>query len=563
MRRSRRFAAALRPSAVVAAACLLLGGLVACTDAPPGEVGGTGPGSSTGTNDGVITMSAPWETTYAQNWNPFSTADTGPGQWFYESLVRVKLSDGTVAPWLAEKWEFSPDGKQVTFHLQPKATWSDGKPVTSDDVVFSLELPLKYPELDTGNATYTKVTKVDEKTFTVTWDEPAYTRLIDLFYPRQIVPKHIYGAVKPQTYLDKQPVGSGPVVVDSFSPQQVTMKLRDDYWGGAFPMKKVRWVVSSESSGQGLISNGTIDVTAGIANVKQFVQTDPKHHQLFLQADGSLNAIVFNAAKPPFNDVNLRRAMASAVAIDEIRKLGEAKSPRTFPPASASGLNPAVYKDVIPDKYLDRPGSGDPEAARAALRAGGYTVANGQLLKSGQPVKLDFLINLVDKGAKNLGTLLVQQLKRNLDLDIKLVTLPEDLYSAATRKGDFTMISGSYGTGRGVYWTYRHFSDELLKPLGQEADGNLGRYADPQFDKLVADYAATGDQTKQKDIAAQLQDRFADQVPAVPLMATGGELVMTSKNWTGWPADDNLDHVPSIGIGADMILVLKDLKPAG
>src|SRR5689334_14075933 len=167
--------------------------------------------NNSGEASDTITLSAPWEVTYGENWNPFSVVSLGgngggggPGlTWVYEMLVRVRLGDGSIAPWLAQSWDFSEDGKTVTFHLQPDATFADGSPVTADDVVYSLNVPLEYPELDPIAVQYTSVEKVDDKTVNVTWPDPAYSRLVDLFYPTMIVPVATYGDEDPRTFIDK------------------------------------------------------------------------------------------------------------------------------------------------------------------------------------------------------------------------------------------------------------------------------------------------------------------------------------------------------------------------
>jgi len=316
-----------------------------------------------------------------------------------------------------------------------------------------------------------------------------------------------------------------------------------------------------------MISNGTLDATCCIANYKQFVSSDPDTHELYMQPDGSMGAIMFNTAAAPFDDVNLRRAIASAVNIGEVQKLGEAKSPETFPPATISGLNPDVFGEFVSAQYAERSETADVTAAEDALSAGGYTVEDGALVKDGEKVPLKLMINLADTSfgdAKSLGALLVQQFKENLGVDVDLVPLAQDAFSDRTAKGDFGMYASSlaFGSGRGLYWSYRYFGKEFLAPIGEAASGNNGRFKDPAYDDLLSQLANTADEAEQKDIAAKIQDEFVSQMPAVPLITAGGQLVLNSTKWTGWPSDDELDHVPSIGNGPDFILTMMDLKPA-
>jgi len=67
----------------------------------------------------------------------------------YETLIYSNNFTGEIIPWLASNYEWSHDYKKVTFSLRKNVTWSDGKPFTADDVVFTLELLKKFPALDT------------------------------------------------------------------------------------------------------------------------------------------------------------------------------------------------------------------------------------------------------------------------------------------------------------------------------------------------------------------------------------------------------------------------------
>ncbi|MEM3704209.1 MAG: ABC transporter substrate-binding protein, partial [Candidatus Bathyarchaeia archaeon] len=80
--------------------------------------------------------------------NPLlSVRDVGLSMWImpllYEPLV-LRLSNGTVVPWLAKSWEISEDGLKYTFHLDERAKWSDGKPLTARDVELTWNLTMKY-----------------------------------------------------------------------------------------------------------------------------------------------------------------------------------------------------------------------------------------------------------------------------------------------------------------------------------------------------------------------------------------------------------------------------------
>lgn len=151
--------------------------------------------------------------------NPYLNTGTEtimPARNIFDQLVRADL-DFTITPQLAESWEVSPDGKTYTFHLFKNATWHDGKPVTSEDVTWSiLEATAKYhPRLATlFRGAVKDVRTPDEKTAVVQLNEPFAPLLLILASGGgpSILPKHIYGDGQDfKTHpANLKPIGSGP-----------------------------------------------------------------------------------------------------------------------------------------------------------------------------------------------------------------------------------------------------------------------------------------------------------------------------------------------------------------
>ncbi len=151
--------------------------------------------------------------------NPYFNTGTEtitPARNIFDQLVQADLSF-TIKPQLAESWEVSPDGKSYTFHLFKNATWHDGKPVTSEDVKWSiLEATAKYhPRLATlFRGAVKDVLTPDEQTAVVQLNEPFAPLLLILAAGGgpSILPKHIYGDGQDfKTHpANLKPVGSGP-----------------------------------------------------------------------------------------------------------------------------------------------------------------------------------------------------------------------------------------------------------------------------------------------------------------------------------------------------------------
>jgi peptide/nickel transport system substrate-binding protein len=153
-------------------------------------------------------------TTYPRNFNVVgpATQKTPGASLIYEPLVRTDYSDGaTTKPWLAESWEYTDGGATLEFTIRDDVTFSDGKPLTADDVVFSLDLPLDQPAFNIAGVTYTGVEKTGDRTVAVHFGGPAYSELNQFANPQlPMVPKHIWAAQDLNTWTNPDPVGTGP-----------------------------------------------------------------------------------------------------------------------------------------------------------------------------------------------------------------------------------------------------------------------------------------------------------------------------------------------------------------
>src|SRR5712692_4752637 len=96
-----------------------------------------------------LTMLANEQDAYTQNFNPYSPGViSGTQGLIYETLLNINRLDGTVKPWLASSYELASDAQSIPFRLREGVNCSDGQPVTSDDVVFTLQLIQKTPSIE-------------------------------------------------------------------------------------------------------------------------------------------------------------------------------------------------------------------------------------------------------------------------------------------------------------------------------------------------------------------------------------------------------------------------------
>jgi len=186
--------------------------------------------------------------------NPWRATQNMHQMMVFESLVRRSACGNDYFPYLAASWEVSADGLTYTFQVRDTSVWSDGTPLTMDDVIFSFARRLVYPvfvpaaftfiegaqDVMNGYARYPSGVQADGWTLTVTLTQPR----ID-FMPAvpqlAILPRHLLGHVDNMLEFDRDPfwlnpVGSGPYVIDVVNPDNFfTVVLRDDYVGAYSP----------------------------------------------------------------------------------------------------------------------------------------------------------------------------------------------------------------------------------------------------------------------------------------------------------------------------------------
>ncbi len=141
-----------------------------------------------------------------------SVASGNASGFINEPLVQVDyVRSNYVIPWLAQSWAWSNGNKTLTWHLRQGVKWSDGKPFSSADVLFSYELMKKYPALNGNGIQFQSVSAPNASTVVLNFAAPEELNF-DPIGSLIIVPQHIWSKVKnPTTFADADPVGTGPV----------------------------------------------------------------------------------------------------------------------------------------------------------------------------------------------------------------------------------------------------------------------------------------------------------------------------------------------------------------
>lgn len=499
--------------------------------------------------------------TWTQNFNLFSptaTAVTPGTAFFYEPLVRLnRVSAGQVMPYLAESWDFNDEGTELTFNLRKDVTWNDGEPFTAEDVAFTWNLVLsgetnaKYP--------FNAVEAVDEYTIKVTYDIPSFTDLTR-FNVRRILPKHIWESQDVAAWTNPEPVGTGPFVLEAFSPQQVSLKVRDGYWGGATKgVQSVKILALSSDAAKDALKKGDIDFgTLGWENgQEEYVSLDPENHEYNFYPVGGCDGIFFNTSVAPYDDKAVRRALRNSL---DLRAAADAVKVGYDVPTIA-GFDANVYADVLAANQEHKP---DPEGAKAELAAAGWSVENGQLVKDGQSYSLRYDVYQPYTEWVLTGRLLAAQWKEVFGLEVQVNELADQPYSDVSDSGEYGMISGSPVYGGPVFDTATGWDSRKVGPKDDNAQGNNAFYKNTRIDEIADELSgieAGTDPNRERELAIELQEIFTEEAPFIATATAGWKAVINKKRWVNWPVMGETDFVPNNTLPADAILNLLNLEP--
>lgn len=283
---------------------------------------------------------------------------------FFEAPIRIN-DDGEFEPWLAESWELAEDGLSVTLHLRQGVMFHNGREMTADDVVWSVDYarnPDLGHHLSDRFQTSTGAEKIDDYTVRLTYSERTASQLDG------IARLYIFPEEAAET-LDTEPVGTGPFKFVEWIPgDSMTAERFEDYWREGLPYldRVVVRPIPDEQARLVNLNSGSIDALmfvplsekAGLSEEEGLVVGE-------VPPGFSFYAFLINVNAPPFDDVRVRQAFQYAINRQEVADLafhGQA-TPVLVPYAPTSW----AYAPDLEEYYTY-----DPERARELLAEAGY-----------------------------------------------------------------------------------------------------------------------------------------------------------------------------------------------
>jgi peptide/nickel transport system substrate-binding protein len=225
-----------------------------------------------------------------QTLNPFVALDEEDfNVWSmnWDLLVNFSPEDLSPSPGIAESWEISEDRKTVTFKLDPNKVWSDGEPVTSKDVKYSLETLGGEGDIFSGyTSNVTKIETPDDETVVITTKQPDARIVGGLFI--YIIPEHIYGKVPIEdltgSYQPDLPlVGTGPYMVTEFNRGRIIRMERNPEWRSPEPgFDEIQYIKYGNQDG--------VERALRLGEIDMVVEVDPSTFER-IQSDPNIEAL--------------------------------------------------------------------------------------------------------------------------------------------------------------------------------------------------------------------------------------------------------------------------------
>ena len=450
----------------------------------------------------------------------------------YNQLMADSLDEvSTEYGLLAEAVSHPPDFSSVTYRLRTAAKWHDGKPVTVEDVIFTLAMFKKHhPQYAAYYRHVTKAEKTGERDVTFTFDGPGNRELPQIVGQLYVLPKHWWEGTDASgkkrdigTTTLEPPLGSGPYRVKEFVPGRTIVYERvKDYWGrdlnvnvGRDNFDELRFeyfrdsTVAIEAFKADHIDWRTENSAKNWATAYDFPAVNDKRmllEEFPTRSTGIMQAFVFNTRREKFKDPRVRRAFNFAFDFEEMNKqifFGQYKRIASYfegtelassgvPQGQELAILETVRSEVPPELFTTaytNPVAGAPDKVRANLREAvrlmreaGYEVRDHRLInaKTGEPLTVEFLSE--DPSFERVILFYKPSLER-LGVGVTVRTVDDAQYENRLRSWDFDMIVGSWaqslspGNEQRGYWG--------TPAADQAGSRNLVGIKNPAVDALI------------------------------------------------------------------------------
>ena len=430
----------------------------------------------------------------------------------FSGLVRLD-QNLEIAPDLAESWAISEDGRTYRFELRSDATFQDGRRVTTEDVVYSIERALS-PELESpvalsylgdieGAAAYamgqagsvTGLEAVDENTIEIRIDAPKAYFLAKLTYPTS------YVVDREQVESDDEwmtsPNATGPFVLEELSASQIVLARNERYYGIMPKLARVTYVLDGGLPITMYESDELDLVEIGVGEIERVLDPyNALNDELVISPELSVQYLGLNVELPPFDDPLVRQAFAHAIDREKIAEL-VLKGSAT----AAVGVLPPGMPDFDPEfeglAY-------DPQLARELLAA-------SETVQAGAMPEIVLTVSGTSGSMPPVDGAVVAMIEENLGLEIMVEQVEWGYFLRDLNWNRYQLFSSGWIAD---YPDSQNFLDLLFH---SESGQNHTGYANPEVDALLEQARVEQDGMERERLYREAEAIVVGEAPWIPL----------------------------------------------
>ncbi|MDR1759225.1 MAG: extracellular solute-binding protein [Fibrobacter sp.] len=456
-------------------------------------------------------------------WQDYNSFSVGIISLMFEPLVTLHSTEDREVGLLAESWEISPDSMTFTFHIDPRARWSDGKPVTAEDVQFYYDVIMEpknlTPIFKVGLSRFHRPEVIDSLTVSIQAKEVHWGNFWEAAGITAF-PKHVWKDKDFNTVRYEFPVVNGPYQIKNFREDRfLELSRRADWWGfqkkwnqGKYNFNTIRYrFMEDRIKTLEAFKKQELDAYPVYTSSLWMKQTDfpavqkgyAVKRQIFNKEPIGFQGLALNLRRETFQDIRVRRALAmllNRALINEKYMFNQYFLLNSYyPDLWENNQNPHAPLIAF-----------NPDSARILLAEAGYVPdAEGRLMKNGKPFSVTFITAADD--TRHL-TLYQEDLKR-VGIEAKIDLMSQSTLRKRLDDADYDIYWINWGASRlrdpEASW---HSSTALAK-----GTNNITGLQDRMVDSLIEIQKTEFDLAKRNEILRRLDDRLIELMPYILL----------------------------------------------
>lgn len=447
--------------------------------------------------------------------------------WSYHLPFAFAAEDLGPVPGFATDVEVSDDGMTFTYTVQEGLTWSDGEPMTAQDMAFTMDLYKRSSAyIFSGYLTLMdSIEAIDDTHVVLRSTEPTGLYAGNYLYA-YILPEHIWsGFDRPKQFANYPNVGSGPFLVEEWRTGEFIRMVRNPMWTGPEPyIDEIVWryFKSEDALAEGLkageldfayfSSANILNSVEGQPNIETLVGSLPSFDEIAMNAGSAYQEpegdfVPHGDGHPALTDVTVRRAIRMAIDSEELSEkvyLGYAPPGDTIvPPVTIAGAR----WEPSGDERI----AWDIEGANALLEEAGYLDTDGDGVREmpggGEPLEFRYFVRTSDQTTVDAAPF-VQSWLEQIGIRTEVTAMSSGRLGDVINAGEFDLFDWGWVPDPDPDSILANFTCDERPPDGVAYGNNDAYYCNPDYDRLVAEQRSELDYDRRIELIHELQRVF-------------------------------------------------------